>query len=117
MEFQLNAAGKRIIPGDFKRQVLKELSQGKTAAELSREHRIPMQNIIRWRRNELRANEATFKKQITKSGKSSEESELLAEYRRVVEENKLLRKSLASMTMDRDILKDAVDIAAKKKWI
>ena len=117
MEFQLNAAGKRVIPGDFKKQVLKELSDGATTAELARRYQVPIQNIIRWRRNEITASEVKFKKQIVKSPQAVNETELLAEYRRVVDENKKLRRSLANMTMDRDILKDAVDIAAKKKWI
>ena len=117
MDFQLNAAGKRIIPGDFKKQLLKELAGGATMADLARRYQVPIQNIVRWRRLEVEAGEASFKKQIAKNKTPAQETELLAEYRRMVRENEMLRKSLASMTMDRDILKDAVDLAAKNMWI
>lgn len=45
----------------------------------------------------------------------------ISEYKKTVqelqEELKRVKKSLANMTVDRDILKEAVDIATKKKWI
>jgi hypothetical protein len=48
---------------------------------------------------------------------NKDESELLAAYRKLNQENEKLRRSLSSMAVERDILKEAVDIAAKKKWI
>ena len=46
-----------------------------------------------------------------------EESVPASEYRKAIEEIKNLRRSLVNMTVDRDILKEAHDIAVKKKWI
>lgn len=111
MQFQVNAAGKRIYPSEFKRKVLDELREGATAHELGRKHGIPIQNIVNWRRSE----------QVAVLGKSHEpkadESVPLSEYKKLLEENKNLRRSLVNVSLDRDILKEAHDIAVKKKWI
>lgn len=47
----------------------------------------------------------------------AEETVPLAEYKKALEEIKNLRCSLVNATLDRDILKEAHDIAVKKKWI
>lgn len=111
MEIRVNAAGKRIYPPEFKRQVLEELRAGATVHELGRKHGIPMQNIFNWRKSEEVA--------VLGKGRESkpEETVPLSEYKRLYEENKNLRRSLANMALDRDILKEAVDIGIKKKWI
>ena len=41
----------------------------------------------------------------------------MSEYKKALEEIKNLGRSLVNMTVDRDILKEAHDIAVKKKWI
>lgn len=111
MQFQINAAGKRIYPSEFKRLVLEELRGGATAHELGRRHGIPIQNIVNWRRSEESA--------VLGKGRevSSEEKVPLAEYKKALEEIRNLRRSLVNMTVDRDILKEAHEIAVKKKWI
>jgi len=113
MEFQLNAAGKRIFPNSFKQKILEEIESGSTNHELARKYGIPVQNIVHWKKAR---DHAVFGKN-TKLEAAATEVVPAAEYRRILEENKNLRKSLANMAMDRDILKDAVDIATKKKWI
>jgi transposase-like protein len=113
MEFQINAAGRRVYPSEFKKKILEEIRTGVTAHELSRKYEIPIQNVLYWKKAQ---DEAVFGKNL-KQEPAVTESVPVAEYRRILEENKNLRKSLANMTMDRDILKDAVDIASKKKWI
>jgi transposase len=110
MEFQLNAVGKRIFPSEFKRKILDEINSGVSVHELARKYSIPMQNIVYWKKS---ADQAV----LGKASAPKEEAVPISEYRRIMEENKNLRKSLANMTMDRDILKDAVSIASKKKWI
>lgn len=116
MEFQLNAVGKKVYPNSFKKQLLDELRSGvASAADLSRKHQIPMQNLIRWRKKEIEGQERIIKREAKAEGK--DESELLAAYRKLNAENEKLRRSLVNMTVERDILKDAVDIATKKKWI
>jgi transposase-like protein len=111
MQFQLNAAGKRIYPSEFKRKVLDELRGGATTHELGRRYGVPIQNIVNWRRAE----------QVAVLGKAHEakagESVPLSEYKKALEEIKNLRRSLVNATLDRDILKEAHDIAVKKKWI
>jgi transposase-like protein len=111
MQFQVNAAGKRIFPSEFKTKVLEELRSGATAHELGRKYGIGTQNVIQWKRAEESA----------VAGKSteckSEETVPLSEYKKALEEIKNLRRSLVNATIDRDILKEAHEIAVKKKWI
>ena len=111
MQFQINAAGKRIFPSEFKTKILEELRAGATSHELGRKYGIGTQNIIHWKKLE----------QSAVMGKSNEpkteETVLLSEYKKALEEIKNLRRSLVNATLDRDILKEAHDIAVKKKWI
>ena len=111
MQFQINAAGKRIFPSEFKTKVLEELRGGATAPELGRKYGVGTQNIIQWKKLE----------QSAVLGKSHEpkveETVPASEYKRALEEIKNLRRSLVNATLDRDILKEAHDIAVKKKWI
>lgn len=112
MQFQVNAAGKRIYPSEFKKKVLDELRGGATPHELGRKHGIPIQNVLNWRKAEEVA--------VLGKGKSvgkDEEMVPVSEYKKALEEIKNLRRSLVNMTVDRDILKEAHDIAVKKKWI
>lgn len=111
MQFQVNAAGKRVYPSEFKKKVLEELRAGSTAHELGRKYQIPIQNIFNWRKAEELS--------VLGKGKEAkgEESVPLADYKKALEEIKNLRRSLVNMTVDRDILKEAVDIGVKKKWI
>lgn len=111
MQFEVNAAGKRIYPTEFKRQVLGELRGGATPSEVGRRHGIPIQNILKWRRSEQAA--------VMGGSRDLEPTEMVpvSEYKKALEEIKNLRRSLVNMTVDRDILKEAHDIAVKKKWI
>jgi transposase-like protein len=111
MQFQVNAAGKRIFPSEFKKQILDELREGSTAAELGRKHGIPIHNILYWKQAEAKAVSGNSKVP------SPEEQIPVSEYKKALEEIKNLKRSLVNMTVDRDILKEAVDIASKKKWI
>jgi transposase-like protein len=110
-QFPVNAAGKKIYPTEFKKKMLEELKAGATAAELSRKHGVSMQNILYWKQ--------AAEKAVTGKTKepTSEQTVPATEYKRILEENKVLRKALANAALDRDILKEAVDIATKKKWI
>jgi transposase len=118
MEFPVNALGKRIYPPEFKKKVLDELSQGATISELARKYQIPDVNIHNWRKSvQLGAFMGRASVSQAQSAQILQEMVPLEEYRRILEENKNLRRSLSNMTVDRDILKEAVDIASKKKWI
>ena len=110
MQFQINAAGKRIYPSEFKRQVLEELQAGSTAAELGRKHGVPIHNIFYWKQAAERAVLGKTKEP------AAEETVPASEYKKALEEIKNLRRSLVNMTVDRDILKEANEIAIKKKW-
>jgi transposase-like protein len=111
MEFQVNAAGKRIYASEFKKSILDELRAGATVHELGRKYQIPIQNIVYWKKSEELA--------VLGKGREAkpEEAVPLTEYKKALEEIKNLRRSLVNMTVDRDILKEAVDIGIKKKWI
>lgn len=111
MQFQINAAGKRIYPSEFKRQVLEELQAGCTAAEVGRKHGVPIHNIFYWRQAAERAVSGKTKET------APEATVPASEYKKALEEIKNLRRSLVNMTVDRDILKEANEIAIKKKWI
>ncbi len=115
MEFEKKQDGKTIYPAQFKQRVLEELAAGLSPGELSRKYQIPMQNIHRWVRRSKQSVESNY------SGASPEEMIPITSVRQMAQDYekqiKQLKKSLANMTMDRDILKDAVDIAAKKKWL
>lgn len=110
-QFQVNAAGKRIYTSEFKRKILAEVAAGASAAQVARQYQIPMQNILNWKKSQELA--------VLGKGKeaSPEQSVPLSEYKKLLEENQRLKKSLVNATIDRDILKDAVEIASKKKWI
>ena len=111
MQFQVNAAGKRIYPSEFKRKVLEELRDGATVHELGRKYGIPIQNIVYWKKA---AESAVLGKNAEPK---AEETVPAVEYKRALEEIRNLRRSLVNMTVDRDILKESHDIAVKKKWI
>jgi len=112
MQFEVNAAGKRIYPSEFKKKVLDELRGGTTPHELGRRYGIPIQNVLNWKKSEEVA-------VLGKAKGSSKDEEMIpiSEYKKALEEIKNLRRSLVNMTVDRDILKEANEIAIKKKWI
>ena len=110
-QFPVNAAGKRIFPTEFKKKMLEELRSGATAAELSRKHGVSMQNILYWKQSAEKV--VTGKTKVP----TPEQTVPAIEYKKLMDENKALRKALANASLDRDILKEAVDIATKKKWI
>jgi transposase-like protein len=111
MEFQVNAAGKRIYPPQFKLKVLEELRGGATVHELGRKYGVAIQNIVYWKQTEQKAVMGKSKEPAT------EEQVPLSDYKKAIEEIKNLRRSLVNMTVDRDILKEGYEIAVKKKWI
>jgi transposase-like protein len=115
MEFQTRVDGKKIYPADIKIKIVQELNAGVSAAELGRKYQIPVQNILKWNRKQKASENATYHQA------QPEEMVPVSDYRKAIteleEELKRVKRSLANMTVDRDILKDAVDIAAKKKWI
>ena len=115
MEVKINPSGHKSYPLSLKKQILDFLESGKTVSELSREYQIPLQNIHRWHLQHRKAKEANY------AGKDPVEviskSDHLKQVAELEKQIKNLKRSLADMAVDRDILKDAVDIASKKKWI
>ncbi len=109
MEFKMKSDGTRIYDGSFKKQILDELLAGNTPAELGRKYQVPVQNILKWKKKQT---------EFTAESEAKVENTVpVSEYKKLLEEVKLLKRSLVNMTVDRDILKEAVDIATKKKWI
>lgn len=97
-----------------RRQILDEIAGGLSLSQAARKYEVAMQTINRWRRIDA-GQEA---QPVTSTQNSFTEPVVpLAELKRLQEELKATRKSLAKMTVERDILKDAVEIASKKKWI
>lgn len=107
------ANGSRVYPNDFKLKVVDDCRNGLTAAEAARKYQIPMQNIVKWKSQIKKIKDLEIEKSIP----VSLHDEALIEIKRLQSEIKKLSKSLSNMTVDRDILKDAVDYATKKKWI
>ncbi len=117
MEFGRRADGKLKFTKEQKETILSELRLGHSPAEVARKYGLRIQLLLKWRRDDLQAPmQAALKATLQESPKQADVVPV-SEYRKLIEENNRLRKSLANMTLDRDILKDAVDIAAKKKWI
>jgi len=115
MEFQLAKDGRRLYPKEFKAQVIRELSEGFSPAELARRYEIPVLGVLKWQHKHRKVDIDLDAAAVSKE--KSEPSVPLSEYRKLFDENKNLKRSLVNMTVDRDIFKDAVDIATKKKWI
>lgn len=105
--------GKRIYSAELKQSIVAECLAGATSAEVARKHQIPMQNIVKWRMQIKKIKDPVIEKQIP----ASVYAEAIDEIKRLQQEIKKLSKSLSNMAVDRDILKDAVDYASKKKWI
>ncbi len=105
--------GKRIYTADLKKSVVAECLAGATSAEVARKYQIPMQNTVKWRMQTKKVKDPEIEKTIP----AQAYSDAVDEIKRLQNEIKKLSKSLSNMTVDRDILKDAVDYAAKKKWI
>ena len=112
-EISYKADGTRIYTSKFKQDIINECDGGSSPAEVARKYQIPMQNIIKWRRLVKKVQDPKVEKTV--SSQSYEEA--ISEIKRLQNEVKKLSKSLSNMTVDRDILKDAVDYASKKKWI
>ena len=109
MEVKKSITGKRIWTGEQKRAILGELDQGFTPAEVARRHEINLQHLYRWRRRFQEGGETALR--------NDETVVPVSEVRRLEGEKKALERALGEMTMERNILRDAVEIARKKKWI
>lgn len=109
MEVRRSRNGKRLFSVEQKKQILSELEQGLTAQEVSRKYELPVQALYKWRRRYLEAGERALK------GKDPVVP--LTELKKAKDQIKQLHHALGKMTLERDILKDAVEIAREKKWI
>ena len=105
--------GKRINTCEFEQKIIGECAAGATTSEVSRKYGIPVQNVVKWRRAAIEVREP----EIARTVLLKDHHEAIDEIKRLQLEIKKLSRSLSKMTVDRDILKDAVDIASKKKWI
>lgn len=109
METRRAKNGKRLWTVDQKKEILSELDKGLTPEEVSRKYELHIQTLYQWRRRYRQAGDRALR--------SNQEMVPLREWKKLKEENKRLQQALGKATVERDILKDAVDIATKKKWI
>lgn len=109
MEIKKGRNGKRLWTVVQKREILSELDKGLTPEEISRKYELHIQTLYQWRRRYRQAGDRALR--------SNQEVVSLREWKKLKEENKRLQQALGKMTVERDILNDAVEIAAKKKWI
>ena len=108
MKIRVSATGKKLVSRKQKAEIVRELASGITGPELSRKYGIPIQSIYKWNRDpELRGEVSAPTAPVVS----------LEDFKNALAEIKQLRQALGKMTLDRDILKEAVDIATKKKWI
>lgn len=117
MEFQKRSDGKIRPTKEQKEVILSEIQRGSSPAAVARKYGLRIQLVLKWKREALQGPMQAALKQSNHENSKMIESVPVSEYKKLIEENNRLRKSLANMTLDRDILKDAVDIASKKKWI
>lgn len=116
LEFNKRSDGKIRPTRDQREIILSEIRRGNSPAEVARKYGLRIQLVLKWRRDELQA-PLNAMNDLPNQTNRPVDAIPASEYRRLLDENSKLRKSLANMTLDRDILKDAVDLATKKKWI
>lgn len=109
MEVRKSLTGRRLWSAEQKRVILSELDEGMTPAEVARKHKIGLQHLYRWRRRFQDGGETALR--------SDEAVVPASEVKRLDVEKKALQQALGEMTMERNILRDAVETARKKKWI
>ena len=110
MEVRKSLNGKkRLWTAEQKRAILAELDQGMTPAEVARRHEIQLQHLYRWRRRFQEGGEIALR--------GDEAVVPVSEVRRLEAEKKALEQALGEMTMERNILRDAMEVGRKKKWI
>lgn len=109
MDFKVTSSGKKLFSLEAKRKILAELDKGKSPADISREYGVPIRYFQAWRES--------FARGGTTGLSTGEEVVPVSEYKKLNEQIKQLQRALGKMTLERDVLKDAVDIATKKKWI
>ncbi len=109
MSIGKNGRVNKFYSKSFKEKIIKEHEAGVSAGELSRKYDVNYKNIHRWIH-------------LSQSGqltalKSNEEVVPLSELKKASDKIQKLERALGKMTLERDILKDAVEIGSKKKWI
>lgn len=109
MEFQVSKSGRKSYTAEQKQIMLNEIAEGAAIGEIARKYGVPIQNLSKWKSLSKTATQGALK--------SNDEMVPANEYRKAHDEIKKLQRALGRMTLERDILKDAVDIATKKKWI
>ena len=87
--------GKKIYDNEFKQTLVSLLESGKTALELSKEYKVSLASINRWKRQ------------------YSKVKGILIETPESVLKIKALEKELKDIKLERDILKKAVSIFSK----
>jgi len=108
LEVRRTANGKRLFSVSQKKEILSELERC-TPQEVSRKYEVPVQYLYRWRKQYVEGGERALR--------TSEPVIAISELKKAQEEIKRLQRALGKMTMERDILQDAVEIAREKKWI
>jgi len=109
LEYKITSNGKRLFSFEAKKRILSELDSGKSPAEISRQCGVPIRYFQAWR--------SAFIKGAHVGLKSNEEVVPLSAFKKLEDEVKKLRQTLGKVVQEREILKDAVEIASKKKWI
>lgn len=108
-EVETTQNGRKRFSADLKGKIVNEIESGLSPGEASRKYGVPMNYIYRWMRLVKGAGRRALR--------SNDEVVSASEHRKLFEENKKLKQALGKMTLERDILQEAVDIASKKKWI
>lgn len=109
MEVRKGKNGKRLWSVEQKKLILGEIDEGLSPAEVARKYDIPLHTIYRWRNRFQEGGDAALK--------SNQEMVSISEMKRLEAEKKDLQRALGEMTMERNILRDAVEVGRKKKWI
>ena len=116
VELNRRSDGKVIASEDQKRALTALVDQGHSSAEVARAHGLTVQTVVRWRRENAK-HSLRFEQSPLPHVSPANTKEMLAEIRRLHDENQRLRKSIGNIAYEREILQEACNIASKKKWI
>lgn len=108
METKLSKNGRRLFTIEQKKKIVEEMASC-TAAEVSRKYGVGVGMLYRWRQQIQDGQDTALR--------TGESPVPASELKKAQEEIKRLQRALGKKTMECDILQEAVNIAAKKKWI
>lgn len=118
MELRRNARGHRVVTIAERMQILSEIESGTmTPAQAARKYELALQTIHRWKLLQSTGLAPHPVSDQRAKLRTDVESVPLSEFKKLQDDYKKLQRILGKVTEEKEILKEAVEIASKKKWI